>query len=136
MTNSILDSTKKNLGIASDYTAFDADIIMHINSVFSTLNQLGIGPVDGFDIEDADAEWGDFIAADKRLNSVKTYMTLRCRLFFDPPTTSYHITAIQEEIKEFEWRLSTYREAAGWSSPTPDPHEDDDELVIDGGVIG
>jgi hypothetical protein len=137
MSNSILTSTKKILGIEESYTVFDNDIVLHINSVFSTLSQLGIGPVDGFMIEDASAEWVDFLGNDKRLNSVKTYMYLRVRLLFDPPTTSYHISAMKEEIKEFEWRLNVYREEQSWVDPTlleddviPTPF---DGLVFDGG---
>jgi hypothetical protein len=128
MSDSILISTKKALGLEADYTDFDADIIMHINSVFSTLNQLGIGPDDGFVIEDAVAVWADFLALDLRFNAVKTYMYLRVRLIFDPPSTSYLIDAIKEQIKEQEWRLSTVREGDEWTAPpVPVPE------VIDGG---
>lgn len=110
MTDSILTSTKKNLGIAASYTAFDADVILHINSVFSTLNQLGIGPVEGFAITDANDMWSDFLEGDLRLNSIKTYMYLRVRMLFDPPTTGYHVGAIQKQIEELEWRLNIVRE--------------------------
>ena len=119
MTNSILDSTKKILGIEADYTAFDVDIITHINSVFSTLTQLGIGPEAGFMIEDAGPVWADFINSDLQLNAVKTYVFLRVRLLFDPPTTSYHINAIKEQIQELEWRLNVYRERTAWVDPEP-----------------
>lgn len=110
MSDSILTNTKKVLGIEADYAAFDTDIVMHINSVFSTLNQLGIGPVDGFAIEDAEATWDSFLETDLRLNAVKTYMYLRVRLLFDPPSTSYHITSLKEQIQELEWRLNVQRE--------------------------
>lgn len=110
MTESILTSTKKNIGIEESYTAFDPDIIMHINSVFSTLNQLGIGPEEGFAIEDEDAVWDDFLDGDLRLNSVKTYMYLRVRILFDPPTNGYLVTAYQEEIRQLEWRINIVRE--------------------------
>lgn len=106
MTNSILDSTKKILGIAPDYTVFDLDIMTHINSAFSTLEQLGVGPANGFMIEDSTAEWGDLLGTDPRLNSVKTYVYLRVRLLFDPPATSFVITAMQEQLREIEWRLN------------------------------
>lgn len=121
MSDSILNGTKKILGIAEDYTAFDPDIMMHINSVFMTLNQLGIGPTAGFMIEDADFEWDEFLGGDPNLNAIKTYIYLRVRLLFDPPTTSYHITAIEEQIKELTWRLSTYREELSWLPPQPPP---------------
>ena len=110
MDESILNSVKKILGIASDYDAFDTDIIIHINSVFSTLNQLGLGPDEGFMIEDDSAVWGDFLLDDMRLNSVKTYVYLKVRILFDPPTTGFTLTALQEQIKELEWRLNVYRE--------------------------
>lgn len=119
MTDSILDGTKKILGIDASYTAFDVDIIAHINSVFSTLSQLGVGPVEGFMIEDNVPQWGDFLGGDPNLNAVKTYMYLRVRLLFDPPATSFHTAAIQEQIKELEWRLTTHREASRWTPPEP-----------------
>lgn len=133
MSNSILTSTKKILGIEDEYNAFDLDILTHINSVFSTLNQLGLGPVEGFMVEDALTEWSDFTNDDMRLNAIKTYVYLRVRMLFDPPTTSYHISAIKEQIQELEWRLNVEREALGWVDP--DPALPDDELVLDGGGI-
>jgi hypothetical protein len=118
---SILTSTKKILGIAEAYTDFDLDILTHINSVFSTLNQLGIGPVEGFMIEDAAATWDAFLGTDPRLNSVRSYMWLCVRMLFDPPTTSFHITALEAQKLEFEWRLNAYREETQWVDPTPAP---------------
>lgn len=114
MSDSILTSTKKILGIDAAYEQFDLDIITHINSVFSTLSQLGIGPVGGFMIEDATPVWSDFLNNDINLNSVKTYVYLRVRLLFDPPTTSYLITALNEQVRELEWRLSVKREDEAW----------------------
>lgn len=119
MPNSILNSTKKILGIEPDYTAFDQDIMMHINSVFSTLQQLGIGPDIGFAIEDSDSEWVDFFGDDPRLNSVKTYVYLRVRLLFDPPSTSFLLNAMKEQIQEIEWRLNVHREGESWMNPNP-----------------
>lgn len=109
MDESILNSTKKVLGIDASYTAFDPDITMHINSVFSTLQQLGVGPVEGFEITGVEEKWSDFIT-DKRLNSVKTYVYLRVRLLFDPPATSFHQESMQNQIKELEWRLNVQTE--------------------------
>ena len=117
MSTSILDSTKKVLGIDADYTAFDVDILMHINSVFSTLNQLGLGPAEGFAIEDATTTWDAFLGTDLRLNSVKTYIYLRVRLLFDPPSTSYLITSMKEQLQELEWRLNVNREESTWVPP-------------------
>jgi hypothetical protein len=139
MEMSILNSTKKILGIAQDYTAFDLDIITHINTAFSTLTQLGVGPTIGFMIEDATTEWADFIGTDDQLNSVKSYVFLRVRLLFDPPSTSFLINAYQDQIRELEWRLNTHREETGWVAPTPPklPSEDifGDPVVIDGGTV-
>lgn len=118
MSASILNSIKKVLGIDESYTAFDADIVMHINSVFSTLNQLGVGPAEGFMIEDESATWDTFIGTDPRFNAVKSYVYLRVRLLFDPPTTSYMIEAQQQQVKELEWRLNVQREGESWLDPT------------------
>lgn len=118
MADSILNSIKKVLAIDPSYTAFDVDIIMHINSVFSTLNQLGIGPVEGFLIEDENATWDTFLGTDLRLNAVKSYVYLRVRNLFDPPSTSYMIEAQEAQIKELEWRLNVQREGESWLDPT------------------
>lgn len=119
MEQSILTSTKKNLGIGADNTAFDLDIITHINSAFSTLAQLGIGPDDGFMIEDDTAEWSDFMGVDLELNSVKTYVFLKCKLLFDPPALSFVINAMERQIEQLEWRLNTHREETEWVDPDP-----------------
>jgi hypothetical protein len=121
MEQSILTSTKKILGIAADYTVFDLDIITHINTAFSTLTQLGVGPADGFMIEDDSAQWTDFdpVDDDRQYNAVKSYIYLRVRLLFDPPTTSYLITALEKQVQELEWRLNVYREDTDWVNPNP-----------------
>lgn len=115
---SILNSVKKTLGIADDYTIFDDDILMHINSVFSTLEQLGIGPDGGFSIEDSTATWDDLIGDDKRMNAVKTYTYLRVKLLFDPPGTSYLIESLNQQRQELEWRLNVVREGDSWIDPS------------------
>lgn len=119
MEQSILTSTKKILGIAEDYTVFDLDIITHINTAFSTLTQLGVGPTEGFMIEDADAVWDEFIVDDFQYNSVKSYVFLKVRQLFDPPQTSYLISATERQIQELEWRLNVHREEDGWVDPDP-----------------
>lgn len=134
MTSSILNSTKKILGISPDYTAFDLDIITHINSVFSTLQQLGVGPEIGFMIEDDTAVWEDLLGGDPRLNSVKTYVYMRVRLMFDPPSTSFAINSLQEQVREMEWRLNVNYERTGWVSPDTSSVDDGEELIIDGRV--
>lgn len=110
MEESILNSTKKILDISEGYTAFDLDIITHINSTFSILNQLGIGPVDGFMIDGAEKQWAELGLPQKQLNMVRTYMFLKVRALFDPPTTSYLIEAMNKQIEEHEHRLSWFRE--------------------------
>lgn len=117
MAQSILNSIKKVLGLTEDDDSFDVDAIMHINSVFSDLTQLGIGPDDGFDIEDATITWDAFVGDDKEYNSVKTYVYLRLRLIFDPPGTSYAIDSMQKQIEKFEWRLNVHREGLEWQEP-------------------
>ena len=102
--DSILDTTKKLLGFESDYTAFDLDIITHINAVFFTLTQLGVGPSTGFLITDKAANWTDFTGTEN-INAVKSYMFMRVRMMFDPPTTSFHLDSLKKMAEEIEWRL-------------------------------
>ena len=104
--DSILTSIKKLLGITEDYEHFDQDIIMHINSVFMILTQMGIGPADGFRIEDDSAIWSDFTSDLKVLESVKSYIYLKVRLLFDPPTSSSVLDSTNRLISELEWRLN------------------------------
>lgn len=105
MYDSILISVKKLLGIAEDYTFFDPDIIMHINSVLMILHQMGVGPDDPFTISDDTETWTDFCGSYKDIAAVKTYVALKVRLMFDPPAASAHAQAINDTIKELEWRL-------------------------------
>ena len=103
---SILTSIKKLLGIEEEYTQFDNDIIMHINSVFLNLTQLGVGPAEGFLIEDDTATWEDFIGDSNKLQAVKSYMYLKVKLLFDPPLSSSVIESMNRMISELEWRLN------------------------------
>lgn len=119
MEPSILKSVKKNLGLEPNYTVFDSEIIMHINGAFSTLNQLGLGPDGGYSIEDDLGLWVDFGSAPNELSSVKTYVYLRVRLIFDPPTPEYVLRAFESQLKELEWRLNTLREGTQWADPSP-----------------
>lgn len=132
MIESILTSVKKNLGLDEDYTVFDSDITLYINGVFSTLHQLGIGPEDGFMIEDKTATWDDFTGGDVRYNMVRTYMYLRVRLLFDPPNTQYLVEALNNQIREHEWRMNIVRENDSWVPPVI-PSIPDEDLVLDGG---
>lgn len=117
MNNSILTTTKKALNLPEEDVAFDMDIIMHINSVFSDLNQLGVGPDLGFMIEDKSTTWDAFLGSDPRLNHVKTYVYLRVRMLFDPPQTGFHTQAMQEQITKLEWMLNVQREETEWVNP-------------------
>lgn len=103
---SILTSIKKLLGIEEEYTQFDNDIIMHINSVFLNLTQLGVGPAEGFLIEDDTATWEDFIGDSNQLQAVKSYMYLKVKLLFDPPLSSSVIESMNRMVAELEWRLN------------------------------
>lgn len=107
----ILATTKKALGLPDDYEPFDHEIVMHINSVFSKLFQLGVGPqTDSFALETGDEKWTDFFGTDKNLNMVKTYMHQSVRLIWDPPQNSFGLEALKEQIRESEWRLTHYAE--------------------------
>lgn len=103
---SILTSIKKLLGIDEIYTQFDSDIIMHINSVFLNLTQLGVGPSEGFLIEDDTATWDDFIGDSNQLQAVKSYVYLKVKLLFDPPLSSSVTESMNRMISELEWRLN------------------------------
>lgn len=104
--NSILDSVKKDLGIMPDYTYFDLDIIMGINSAFSILTQLGVGPSSGFSITDNTTLWSDYIPDDPHLEMVKTYVSKKTKQFFDPPSTGPIAEAHERVLKEMEWRIN------------------------------
>ena len=106
MSESILENTKKVLSIDPSYTAFDVDIMMHINTVFNTLHQLGVGPVNGFQIVSNEAVWEDFIGNEILLNQVKSYIYIKVRMLFDPPQTAHAIRVLEEAAKEAEWRMN------------------------------
>lgn len=103
---SILTSIKKMLGLTEEYEHFDPDLIMHINSVFSILTQMGVGPSEGFSIVDENDIWSDFIQGRANIELVKSYMYLKVKLLFDPPSSSAVIESINRQISEFEWRLN------------------------------
>lgn len=128
MTASILTSVKKNLGLEEADTSFDVDITMYINSTFSTLHQLGVGPENGFQIEDKTATWDALLGTDPRLNNVKAFVYLKVRQIFDPPATSFAIESFERIARELEWRISERREETTWVDPDPD-------LPSDGGIL-
>lgn len=104
--DSILTSIKKLLGITEEQTNFDQDLIMHINSVFSILTQLGVGPSEGFFIEGNSDTWEDFIGESTNLELVKSYVYMKVRLMFDPPLNSSVTESINKMISELEWRIN------------------------------
>lgn len=106
---SILISIKKMLGITSEYQHFDPELIIYINSVFTTLAQLGVGSTTPFKITSSKETWNEFLP-DGDLESVKTYVYLKVRLIFDPPTSSYVQQAYQDQIRELEWRMNVTAE--------------------------
>lgn len=108
--DSILTSIKKLLGITEDYEYFDPDIIIHINSVFLVLNQLGIGPEKPFQISGKEDTWANFFSDQTMIDLTKSYMYLKVRLLFDPPSTGVLHEAMERQIKEFEWRLNVQAE--------------------------
>lgn len=129
MEQSILKSTKQVLHIAEDDDSFDLNVITHINAAFSTLNDLGVGPDDGFAIESDEEEWADFLPDDKvQLGQVKTLILLSVRLAFDPPQTAFLLEASQRQLAEATSRISIRRENKMWAAPVEDLAD-----VIDGG---
>lgn len=143
MTDSILLSTKRTLGLADDYDVFDQELILHINSVLGTLTQLGIGPENGYMIVDDSATWEELLGLgpdglnpELRYNMVKSYVHLRIRLLWDPPAQAFVLASWQEQIKELEWRINIAREEIvhPYVEPLPGDDSGDDTLVvIDGG---
>lgn len=126
MEQNILKSTKKVLGVHPDDPAFDLDLMMHVNAVFSTLQQLGVGPAEGFMIEDGDEEWGAFLDNTVLLNQSKIYMFLSIKIIFDPPASSFALDALKDQREEKAWRLQVEAE---------DQRSREDELLNAGHII-
>ena len=105
MRESILVSVKKMLGITDEYKHFDVDLIMHINTAFMVLNQLGVGP-DGFSISDDTTTWAEYLPDIAKLEAVRTYVYLKVKLIFDPPLNSTVTACYEKTISELEYRLS------------------------------
>ena len=140
MTTSILADTKKALGLAPEYTPFDPEIIMHINSVLADLNQLGVGPDIGLAIVDETNLWTELLASDARMNHVKSYIFMRVKMLFDPPTLGYVLTSMEKMIEKAEWRINAAREDIKYPivateedlDLSEDPFEEG--LILDGGI--
>lgn len=105
VTESILDSEKKLLGLDANYDVFDSDLIIHINSIFGTLHQLGIGPSQQLVITDNSTTWSEYSTNAVEIHEVKTYVYLRLRLLFDPPSSGFVYSGIESQARELEWRL-------------------------------
>lgn len=105
ISNSILETIKKLIGLDKDYGVFDIDLIVAINSSFMILNQLGIGPEKPFSISDSEATWSDFFGDEEIFALAKSYIYLRTRLLFDPPSSGVLHEAVERQISEFEWRM-------------------------------
>lgn len=126
MSSSIMDDVKHMLGLLPAETAFDSDVMIHVNTIFTTLHQLGVGSDEGFMIEDNSTQWDEFIT-DDRLNGIKSYMFLRAKLLFDPPQVGFVIASMDRQIAELEWRIRLEAEEQVLSPLTP--------IIIDGGGV-
>ena len=111
MGESILVSIKKMLGLDAEYTAFDQDIIILINSAFMTLTQLGVGPKEGFSIRDYSSKWSDFVTNHVMINSVQEYVYMKVKMVFDPPQNSFVMSAMQDRCREYEVRMNMQAES-------------------------
>lgn len=125
--DSILTSVKKVLGIAEDYTHFDADLIMHINSTLAILAQMGVGHSANFRITDKTQTWDEFINGDAAIDDVKTYICLKVRYVFDPPSSSSILDAMARTISELEWRLNVAAETVVYDD------DDGSRFIVDWG---
>lgn len=112
MNESIFTTIKTLLDVPADDDSFDADILTYINSAFYSLRQIGVGPKDGFVITGADQTWSEFSTNASLISEVKTYIQQKVRLLFDPPNNSFLVSAIQENLKELEFRLNMDGEGA------------------------
>lgn len=126
MADSILTSTKAGLGIPESHTAFDVELILHINSVLSRLTELGLGPSQGFKIIDSAQTWEDFLGTDPRFDDAKSYMVFAVKMRFDPPDIGFVITAMKEQIEKDEYLLTNRRDNI--------LAEEAEQMVVDGGV--
>ncbi len=120
LEQSILTSVKAMMQMPEEYDDFDMELSLHINSAFSTLNQLGVGPEKPFSIEDSTAKWGDFIGDNEKIQSVKSYVYISVKIIFDPPQNSGTMEAFQERKRELEFRLNVASDKVvqPWQSPS------------------
>jgi hypothetical protein len=136
MNESILMTIKKMLGLDVNYDAFDTDIIVFINSAMMTLQQIGVGPVNGLTVTGANERWSDFLPSDKMMEGVKTYIYLSVKMVFDPPASSFVMDAMKQQKEELEWRLREQAEFFPGDGSTKGYWEGkDDETIPEGAVI-
>lgn len=110
ITDSILESVKKLINAEGD-NYFDTDLIIHINTVLGILTQMGVGPAEGFIVDDKSATWSDFIDDESLYTMIKTYVALRVKILFDSATaSSFYIDTLKQQAEELEWRLKTQAE--------------------------
>lgn len=113
----ILNDIKKLLGLHAEQVDFDQDIILLINAAFARLQQLGVGPTEGFFITDGTSTWATYLGSDPNLNNVKIFIFYSVKIAFDPPGTSFHLAALKEELLKLEVLINTYREGESWTDP-------------------
>lgn len=107
----ILEDVKQQIGIVPEYTVFDPQLLLDINAAFNTLHQLGVGPANGFDV-DADTTWESYVST-QRLSFIRSYISMKVRVMFDPPTSSFALDALNKQIAEYEWRICSEVECYG-----------------------
>lgn len=111
MTDSILVTIKKMLGVGDSYTPFDTDIMVHTNSAILNLTQMGIGPKEGFIVTDYDQKWSDFLTNEVNLEAAKTYIYLQVKMLFDPPTNSFVMDSMEKQCEKLLWRMNVQAES-------------------------
>lgn len=126
MTDSVLVTIKKMLGLDESYNAFDTDIIVFINSVIMTLHQLGVTDKQGVTITGPTETWADVLPSDKLVEGAKSYIYLKVKLLFDPPSNSFVLNSYEKQIEELEYRMKEQMEAYP-GSVTDDPKEPEDD---------
>lgn len=123
--DSILSTIKKMLGLDIDYDVFDTDVIVSINAALMTLNQLGVGPSEGFLISGPEDTWFDFVGDRKDLEAIKSYVYIKARLLFDPPTNSFLVSSLEKQAEEFAWRINVQAETPRYEGQNGSDEEDD-----------
>lgn len=119
LEDSILKTVKTLLDVELDDSSFDGSLVLYINGAFATFRSLGLGPDDGFRIAGEDTKWSDYLDNEERMESAKVCLALMVKEAFDPPQSSYAVTAMQEQIKEHQYRLKELREVERWTEPVP-----------------